>query len=183
MSPGEACRPGKRKPQDLDLRAFPSRAQTRRRERRRRRIVLARRQTIAAVVIAGSIGMGSTAAFAYFTVPGHGTGTGTVIAPRVTMTAGATSGLYPGAERKLPVVIDNASSLPFAVTSVDGAAASPSSGCPASAIKVSLPSPAPTVAASSKATVDVLLTMSADAPDACQGSTPSLRLTVAGRFR
>jgi len=102
---------------------------------------------------------------------------------------GEVSGLYPGAELALPMVIDNASGSPLVISRVDVVVGTPSRpGCPAGSLLVgpgrgagqgSL-STEVSVAPGSSGAVAVPLAMARQAPSACQGATFPLQYRAHG---
>jgi hypothetical protein len=161
------------------------------------RAELARRSRLSLVaggVVAVLIGLGAGSADAYFTSHGSGTGSATTGSP-VTITVTAASGtadLLPGSSGKTYFTLTNHNSLGASFTQVIAASVSSTSSgsCPGSNITFpSFPytfSPAVTVGAglgtlSGTQSIAGLVTLSSSAPNACQGVTFTVSLTLSGQ--
>lgn len=90
---------------------------------------------------------------------------------------GEIAGLYPGVEATLDAEVTNPHSFPIRVTSVSADVLPAGPGCSGAVLDVGEYDDGVVVPASSSTTVPLLVTMDADAPDACQGAAWPLRFT------
>lgn len=97
--------------------------------------------------------------------------------------SGSAGGLYPGASRRLRLVVTNRHKFAIVVTSISTTVASHAPGCRASNLKVSKFSGRLTVRARRSASKFVRITLSRAAPDPCQGVVFRLRYSGLARKR
>jgi hypothetical protein len=145
-----------------------------------------RKPAVAVAIVGGVLAISGTAAFAYWTAQGTGTGTAKTAdaSQPLTITQAAVSGALTPGGSALPisgsVANPNTFGVPFeltAVPSVDSAHA----GCQASWYTVTLTTSPTTVAANGSAAFSGTIAM-ADAPenqDACKGATVTVTYTAA----
>ncbi len=152
------------------------------------KISSARRMVIVAGGVACALVMG--VAFALWTQTGTGTGSAKALqaAPSTVAVDSATADLYPGFDGgDLYFKVDNPNPYPVRFTSMTAGAVTSSNptGCPESNATVanksglSIDVPANTTTAVSKTIADVV-TLASNAPNACQGVTFSINVTLSG---
>jgi hypothetical protein len=151
----------------------------------------ARRGITPLAIVLGVATIGAGSAYAYWTIGGSGTGSAVpangLVALTTTATAAVGDLLFPGSNSvPLSLKINNPGVLPVIINAVtaNGAITSDKTGCagtnvtftPATNLSI-------TVAAGSSTTTSVahLVSMSATAPNACQGATFTIPVTLSGR--
>ncbi len=144
-------------------------------------------QVVAALGI-GALIAGGTATFASWSASGTGDATaGAAIARPLVVTAGTTTAdLYPGfGLGDVFLTVDNPNPYPVVITAITpGAITSSAPACTASNVSVAtatgLSIPVAAGALAAAVTVPNVVTMIAGAPDACQGVTFDVSVTLAG---
>ena len=137
------------------------------------------------------VGLGSGAAFAYFTSSGHGTGSGSVGAMQtvtiVAPTGSVTTPLMPGGSGDVTLTVNNPNSFPVTLVSVTGhgtiaASGAGPGGCTTTGIvtfsdQTSLNKP---IAANGTTSVDLpgAVSMTTGAAAGCQGATFLIPVTI-----
>jgi hypothetical protein len=146
------------------------------------------------VVAVLALGLGTGSAYAYFTSHGSGSGQATIAGSPTTIMVTATSSaadLLPGSSGKTYFTLTNSNlhnGASFSTVTAASVSSTSSGSCPASNISFpSFPysfSPAVTVnanAMSGTQSIAGLVTLSSSAPNACQGVTFTVTLTLSGR--
>lgn len=85
--------------------------------------------------------------------------------------SGSVSGLFPGARSQLPLTLANTSRRDIEVTAVRATVADAGPGCSSTTLSITPFRGSVIVKAGGTASVSLAVTMSSDAPDACQGAT------------
>ncbi|MCB1001514.1 MAG: hypothetical protein KDB40_19645 [Acidimicrobiales bacterium] len=147
-----------------------------------------RRRKIAAVALTTTVVAGGGAAWALWSANGSGSGQATALtAQTITVTAAAgPASLYPGATTgDLTFTLTNPNPYPVTMSAMTpGAITTSNPGCAASNITVSpatgLSLNVAAGATSATQTIDDVVSMDTGAPDACQGVTFTIALTLTG---
>lgn len=148
-----------------------------------------RRHKVVAVVVAGSTLVGGGIAFAAWSANGSGPGQAKALSAQALTVTAATGAadLYPGfAGGDVSFTITNSNPYPVTFTSMTAGAVTSSNaaGCPSSNVTVvnatGLSLLAAAAATSGTQSIADVVTMVAGAPDACQGVTFTIALSLTG---
>lgn len=147
-----------------------------------------RKQRILAVITAVAIVVGGGVAYATWTATGSGSGAAkATTSAALTVSAGTTTAdLYPGfTQGDVFMTVSNPNPYPVNITSLTpGAITTSAPGCVASNITVATPTglsiPVAANATNVAVTVPNIVTMILAAPDACQGVTFTIAVTLTG---
>lgn len=162
----------------------PSRRSLRRSAAARRRRRITRRHALAVLIVSSGLVVGTGAALAVFSTTATTTASVTLPDPSISVTAGTVTaaGLYPGASVPAEVVVLNDGPADFTVTGVEGSATASPTACPGDDVAVLAPTPLPTLAPSSSATLTVGVAMATDASPQCENAAFEIAVTVDGRI-
>jgi hypothetical protein len=149
---------------------------------------MSRKQRILAALAVTALVLGGGVAYAAWSASGTGSGAAKATTAQVlTVTAGTTTAdLYPGfTQGDVFLTVNNPNPYPVRITGLTPGAVTTSSGtCTASNISIltatGLNITVPAATAAAAVTVPNIVTMAAAAPDACQGVTFTIAVTLAG---